>query len=36
MVWWTDFDSAEVGNDFSRIAAGDFDSVNCSVRLGHA
>ncbi len=27
MGWWTDFDSAEVGADFWRIAAGGFDSV---------
>ena len=27
MGWWTDFDKAEVGNDFERIAAAGFDSV---------
>jgi endo-1,4-beta-mannosidase len=27
MRWWTDFDGAEVGTDFARIAAAGFDSV---------
>ncbi len=27
MGWWTDFDDAEVGTDFARIAAAGFDSV---------
>jgi endo-1,4-beta-mannosidase len=27
MGWWTDFDAAEVGSDFERIAAAGFDSV---------
>jgi endo-1,4-beta-mannosidase len=27
MGWWTDFDAAEVGSDFERIAAAGFDSI---------
>jgi endo-1,4-beta-mannosidase len=31
MGWWTDFDGAEVGADFARIAASGFDSVRLSL-----
>ena len=31
MGWWTDFDPAEVGADFTRIAAGGFDSIRLSL-----
>ncbi len=32
MRWWTMFDSAEVAEDFERIAAGRFDSVRLFLR----
>ena len=31
MGWWTDFDGAEVGNDFARISGSGFDSVRLSL-----